>query len=67
MAKLKSELEVTCPCCKSALVIDTIQHLFQLRECEGPIVPDESFLPCLYHQIDRCAAPCATSRTVPWR
>jgi hypothetical protein len=23
MAKLKSELEVTCPCCKSALVIDT--------------------------------------------
>ena len=22
MAKLKSELEVTCPCCKSALVID---------------------------------------------
>jgi hypothetical protein len=23
MAKLKSELEVTCPCCQSALVIDT--------------------------------------------
>jgi hypothetical protein len=23
MAKLKSEIEVTCPCCKSALVIDT--------------------------------------------
>jgi hypothetical protein len=23
MAKLKSEIEVTCPCCKSALVIDS--------------------------------------------
>ena len=23
MAKLKSEFEITCPCCKSALVIDT--------------------------------------------
>ena len=23
MAKLKSELEVTCPCCRSSLVIDT--------------------------------------------
>jgi hypothetical protein len=23
MAKLKSEIDVTCPCCKSALVIDT--------------------------------------------
>ena len=41
------------------LVIDTIQHLFRLRECEGPIVPDATFLPCLYHQIDRCSAPCA--------
>ena len=23
MAKLKSELEVTCPCCRASLVIDT--------------------------------------------
>jgi DNA polymerase-3 subunit epsilon len=43
----------------AGLVVDTIQHLFQLRECEGPIVPDERTLPCLYHQIERCGAPCA--------
>lgn len=43
----------------AGLVIDTIQHLFQLRECDGPIDPDVRTLPCIYHQIDRCGAPCA--------
>lgn len=43
----------------AGLVIDTIQHLFGLRECDGAIEPDARTLPCLYHQIDRCGAPCA--------
>jgi DNA polymerase-3 subunit epsilon len=43
----------------ASLVVDTIQHLFRLRECDGAIEPDPDTLPCLYHQIDRCGAPCA--------
>lgn len=34
MAKLKSELELTCPCCKSALVVDT--NLGRLISCREP-------------------------------
>ena len=33
MAKLKSELEVTCPCCRSTLVVDTnLQRIVSHRE-----------------------------------
>ncbi|MBC8146034.1 MAG: DEDD exonuclease domain-containing protein, partial [bacterium] len=42
------------------LVIGTIQHLFKLRECVGELAPSSDTMPCFYHQIDRCAAPCAT-------
>lgn len=42
------------------LVINTIQHLFKLRECDGDLAPDASTMPCFYHQIERCAAPCAS-------
>jgi len=34
MARLKSELEVTCPCCQSALVIDT--NLGRVVGCKEP-------------------------------
>ena len=34
MAKLKSELEVTCPCCRSTLVVDT--NLGRIVSCQEP-------------------------------
>ena len=34
MAKLKSEIEVTCPCCRSLLVVDT--NLGRLVSCREP-------------------------------
>jgi hypothetical protein len=41
MAKLKSELEVTCPCCKSALVIDTnLGRVVSHREPERSDKPE---------------------------
>ena len=41
MAKLKSELEVTCPCCKSALVIDTnLGRIVSHREPERGDKPE---------------------------
>jgi hypothetical protein len=43
MAKLKSELEVTCPCCRSALVVDTnLGRVVSHREPENPNRPDLS-------------------------
>lgn len=40
-------------------LIETINGAFGLRECADPLEPDESIIPCLYHQIKRCGAPCA--------
>jgi hypothetical protein len=41
MAKLKSELEVTCPCCRSTLVVDTnLGRVVSHREPENPNRPD---------------------------
>lgn len=34
MAKLKSELEITCPCCRSTLIVDT--NLGRLVSCREP-------------------------------
>ena len=34
MAKLQSELEVTCPCCRSTLVVDT--NLGRIVSCREP-------------------------------
>jgi hypothetical protein len=43
MAKLKSEIEVTCPCCKSSLVIDTnLGRVISHREPESAARPDLS-------------------------
>ncbi len=41
-------------------VIDTINRLFKLRQCDDPVVPDTAVIPCFYHQIERCGAPCAS-------
>jgi DNA polymerase-3 subunit epsilon len=40
-------------------MIETINQAFGLRECAGPIEPDGSIVPCFYHQIHRCGAPCS--------
>ncbi len=40
-------------------MIETINQAFGLRECDGPIVPNENMIPCFYYQIKRCGAPCA--------
>jgi excinuclease UvrABC nuclease subunit len=40
-------------------LIETINQAFVLRECTGKLDPDESIVPCFYHQIKRCGAPCA--------
>lgn len=41
------------------VLIDTIGHLFKLRECTDPLQPSTNFSPCIYHQLHRCHAPCA--------
>lgn len=41
MAKLKSELEVTCPCCKAVLVIDkNLNQVVSHREAPREDTPD---------------------------
>lgn len=40
--------------------LDSINKLFLLRECAGSIRPSPDGVPCLYHDIKRCGAPCAT-------
>lgn len=41
MARLKSELEVTCPCCQAALVIDTnLGRVVEHREPPNPNRPE---------------------------
>jgi hypothetical protein len=43
MAKLKSELEITCPCCQSTLVIDTnLGRVISHKEPENPNKPELS-------------------------
>ncbi len=49
----------------AAALIDTINHAFGLRECTGAISPDAGNQPCFYHQIKRCAAPCAAMQSAP--
>jgi len=45
-------------------VVDIVNRLFLLRECEEELRPDEKFSPCIYYQIKRCGAPCAKLQTV---
>ena len=41
------------------LVIETADQLFGLRLCADPLRPSLDVVPCFYHQIHRCGAPCA--------
>ncbi|MGE3802976.1 MAG: DEDD exonuclease domain-containing protein [Candidatus Kapaibacterium sp.] len=41
------------------MLVEVIDHLFQLRECPNPLIPHSDVVPCFYHQIHRCGAPCA--------
>jgi hypothetical protein len=41
MARLKSELEITCPCCSATLVIDTnLGRVISFKEPENPNKPE---------------------------
>lgn len=42
---------------KARGLIDTVTRLFQLRTCRDAIF--QKGIPCLYHHIERCSAPCA--------
>lgn len=46
------------------MLVETIDHLFKLRECKEPLTPKENVVPCFYHQIYRCGAPCAELQTL---
>lgn len=37
-------------------LLELVEKLFPLRKCAGPLKKRE--VPCLYHHIGRCAAPC---------
>jgi hypothetical protein len=56
MAKLKSEIELTCPCCQAVLVFDT-----NLRRIVGHHVPDRGDKPEL-HDAHRILAEEAARR-----
>jgi DNA polymerase III subunit epsilon len=40
-------------------VLETINRTFKLRKCAVMPVPSAEVVPCFYHQIERCDAPCA--------
>jgi excinuclease ABC subunit C len=42
---------------KARSLIDTVTRLFRLRSCADALF--KKGIPCLYHHIDRCSAPCA--------
>jgi excinuclease UvrABC nuclease subunit len=44
-------------------IMDIIDKQFKLRKCTADIRPDESRMPCLYHQIERCGSPCSLRNT----
>ena len=49
---------------EAGMLIEALQRLFPLRECEGEIIPDRANVPCIYHGIGRCTAPCADLESV---
>ena len=42
---------------KARRLIDTVTRLFRLRTCSAAIF--KKSIPCLFHHIERCSAPCA--------
>jgi excinuclease ABC subunit C len=42
---------------KARSLIDSVTRLFHLRSCAAPLF--RKGIPCLFHHIDRCSAPCA--------
>lgn len=46
------------------MLLETIDRVFRLRECKEAIEPNEETVPCFYHQIHRCTAPCACRQTM---
>ncbi len=42
---------------KARSLIDTVTRMFRLRSCADALF--KKGIPCLYHHIDRCSAPCA--------
>jgi len=40
-------------------ILQVIEKNFKLRKCEDMPRPNLSVVPCFYHQINRCDAPCA--------
>lgn len=42
---------------KAKNLIDTVTRLFRLRSCSNVLF--KKGIPCLYHHIERCSAPCA--------
>jgi len=45
------------------MALEVVNRLFQLRKCRDNLHPAADFSPCFYHQIHRCAAPCAELQT----
>lgn len=50
---------------EASMLVETLQKIYPLRECEGRITPTPTNIPCLYHGIGRCSAPCAGLVTEP--
>lgn len=48
---------------EATMLIDVLQRLFPIRECEGEISPNPMTVPCIYHGMGRCTAPCASLET----
>ncbi|MBI5647020.1 MAG: DEDD exonuclease domain-containing protein [Ignavibacteriae bacterium] len=40
--------------------LEVIDRIFLIRECDGRITPRDTATPCLYYDIKRCGAPCAS-------
>ena len=64
MAKLKSELEVTCPCCQATLLIDTnLGRVISHREPERGDKPELTMPRASSQSRRRGAKRCSSSRS----
>lgn len=44
-------------------MLDALQKMYKIRECNGIIKPDKTKKPCLNYYINRCSAPCMENIT----